>query len=78
MRSPRTDEPDASRLGGQLSAAPVCPDTAARGNHLLPRRARPPCGPEAAYMWCWSAGPRWYYVRDHPVPAGNPLDGVRW
>jgi hypothetical protein len=20
------------------------------------------------YMWCWTGGPTWYYVRDYPIP----------
>jgi hypothetical protein len=30
-----------------------------------------PCTPDAAFIWCWSGGPQWYYARDYPVPAGH-------
>jgi hypothetical protein len=31
-----------------------------------------PCKPDAAHMWCWAGGARWYYAREHPVPMGHP------
>jgi hypothetical protein len=31
-----------------------------------------PCKPDAAHIWCWSGGPRWYYVKEHPTPARHP------
>jgi hypothetical protein len=37
-----------------------------------------PAGPEAAYMWTWPGVNRWYYVREHPIPDGHPIDGTRW
>jgi hypothetical protein len=37
-----------------------------------------PCRPESAHMWCWSGGPRWFYVAEHAPPGGHPIDGTRW
>jgi hypothetical protein len=31
-----------------------------------------PCKPDAAFIWCWAGGPRWFYAKEHPVPIGNP------
>src|SRR5262245_25077269 len=30
------------------------------------------CWPEEAGSWTYEGAPRWYYVREHPVPACEP------
>jgi hypothetical protein len=44
---------------------------------LQTEKGRPAAATEA-FIWTWEGAPRWYYVHEHAILAGHPVDATRW